>query len=312
MTAIAQSMTRVESQTAPEINERIRRQTQANIEYYADHPQEIPQRLAELDREWDMERMLQINSSILSLVGLALARKNFKWIGLPIAVQGFFLQHGLQGWCPPVPVFRRLGIRTGREIEVERHALKALRGDYEEATEHQREEALDAAGMNGPDRQTNTGGIVAPTQSRVTKNTEAAVNEQIEGAMERRIRFLERHEDARDVRLKELQGEWDIERTIEVEAPTMTLMGLALGITVSPKWLVVPVVAQTMMLLHSLQGFYPLLPLFRRMGLRTEDEIAKERYAIKAMRGDFQHVANARQGSEGTHATAEAAFEAAQ
>jgi hypothetical protein len=29
-----------------------------------------------------------------------------------------------------VPLFRRLGIRTQSEIELERHALKALRGDY--------------------------------------------------------------------------------------------------------------------------------------------------------------------------------------
>jgi hypothetical protein len=50
-----------------------------------------------------------------------------------------------------------------------------------------------------------------------------------------------------------------------------------------------------MMLLHSLQGFYPMLPLFRRLGLRTDNEIAKERFAIKALRGDFQQIPNARQ-----------------
>jgi hypothetical protein len=40
------------------------------------------------------------------------------------------LQHATQGWCPPVPVFRRLGIRTQTEIDHERYALKALRGDF--------------------------------------------------------------------------------------------------------------------------------------------------------------------------------------
>ena len=43
---------------------------------------------------------------------------------------GFLLQHALQGWCPPVPVFRRLGVRTTAEIDRERYALKALRGDF--------------------------------------------------------------------------------------------------------------------------------------------------------------------------------------
>ena len=69
---IARSMKRVENQTEPQFNERIRRETQASIQYYSTHPELIAQRLEELDREWDVERMLQINSAALSLVGLAL------------------------------------------------------------------------------------------------------------------------------------------------------------------------------------------------------------------------------------------------
>ncbi len=48
----------------------------------------------------------------------------------PAAVAGFLFQHAVQGWCPPVPLFRRLGFRTAREIDHERYALKALRGDF--------------------------------------------------------------------------------------------------------------------------------------------------------------------------------------
>ena len=49
---------------------------------------------------------------------------------LPAAVAGFLLQHAVQGWCPPVPVLRRLGFRTASEIDEERYVLKALRGDF--------------------------------------------------------------------------------------------------------------------------------------------------------------------------------------
>jgi hypothetical protein len=45
-------------------------------------------------------------------------------------VTGFLLQHALQGWCPPVPFFRRRGVRTEAEIDRERYALKAVRGDF--------------------------------------------------------------------------------------------------------------------------------------------------------------------------------------
>jgi hypothetical protein len=48
----------------------------------------------------------------------------------PAVVAGFLLQHALQGWCPPLPAFHRLGVRTPREIDVERTALKAMRGDF--------------------------------------------------------------------------------------------------------------------------------------------------------------------------------------
>ena len=40
------------------------------------------------------------------------------------------LQHALQGWCPPLPLFRRLGFRTQEEIARERYALKGMRGDF--------------------------------------------------------------------------------------------------------------------------------------------------------------------------------------
>ena len=53
-----------------------------------------------------------------------------RWFLLPAAVSGFLLQHAVQGWCPPIPVLRRLGFRTSFEIEQERQALKLIRGDY--------------------------------------------------------------------------------------------------------------------------------------------------------------------------------------
>jgi hypothetical protein len=67
----------------------------------------------------------------ITLIGLALGvAKDRRFLIIPAVVQSFFLQHALQGWCPPLPVLRRLGVRTADEINVERYALKALRGDF--------------------------------------------------------------------------------------------------------------------------------------------------------------------------------------
>jgi hypothetical protein len=124
---------RVAKHTSQEINEQIARQTESNIARYASRsPSEIDARLAQLDHEWDIERVLEANASTLIVVGTLLAaRVNRNWLYLPLVVSSFLLQHALQGWCPPLPVLRRMGYRTQAEINHERYALKALRGDFE-------------------------------------------------------------------------------------------------------------------------------------------------------------------------------------
>jgi hypothetical protein len=125
---------RVAAHTAPHVQQAIEQRIERSVCYYAEHPGRIEHRLRELDEEWDVERVLETNASALSLFGLAmgvLGRR--RWLILPIAVQGFFLQHALQGWCPPIPLLRRLGVRTREEIDRERYALKALRGDFRDA-----------------------------------------------------------------------------------------------------------------------------------------------------------------------------------
>ena len=125
---------RVALATDAQINHRIRQQAKMRIAHYRNaSTEEITRRLEELDREWDTERTLEMNASSLAFAGCALAATvNRKWILLPLAVTGFLFQHAVQGWCPPLPLIRRLGVRTQREIDEERCALKALRGDFQQ------------------------------------------------------------------------------------------------------------------------------------------------------------------------------------
>lgn len=88
-------------------------------------------------------------------------------------------------------------------------------------------------------------------------------------------------------RLAELDREWDLDRTIECEAAAMGLAGLALGAFVRPAFLALPAMVGAGVFLFGTLGLYPLLPIFRRAGVRTAREIQRERYAIKALRGDF-------------------------
>lgn len=125
---------RVQRNTADEINERVKRETEERVKTYeARSGEEITRRIEELDREWDIERWLETNASTLALTGVTLGiLHSKKWLVVPGIVLPFLLQHALQGWCPPLPLMRRFGIRTSEEIEREKYVLKVLRGDLEQ------------------------------------------------------------------------------------------------------------------------------------------------------------------------------------
>jgi hypothetical protein len=119
---------RVPRHTAPHVNRRIRGRTLASLaRYRGAGPEAIARRIEALDREWDIERAIETNAAGIALAGLALgAFVDRRFLLLPAAVALFLLQHSLQGWCPPVPVLRRLGFRTAREIFEERLVLKSF------------------------------------------------------------------------------------------------------------------------------------------------------------------------------------------
>src|SRR5947209_19678521 len=121
---------RVRAQTAPEINRRIDSELEQRLRYYATQTEQtISERLEQLNQEWDIERTIQFKASSLVLLGAVLSvLRGKRWLVLPLLVSGFLLRHSIDGWCPPVPVLRRLGVRTRFEIERERYALKLLRG----------------------------------------------------------------------------------------------------------------------------------------------------------------------------------------
>lgn len=127
--------TRVTEHTDEDVNARIRRVTEDNVDCYARQgPEAIARRLGELDREWDIERTLETNFAVVTLIGIGLGELvDRRWRLVPAVAAGFMLQHALQGWCPPLSIFRRLGVRTAREIDDERHALKARLGHFQPA-----------------------------------------------------------------------------------------------------------------------------------------------------------------------------------
>lgn len=126
---------RVRRQTSRRANKRIDSSIADTIRNYSAKSEgAITQRIDALDREWDVERLLQTHAASVALLGLALGTTvHRRWLALSGGILGFLLLHGVQGWCPPLPVLRQLGARTRGEIDRERFALKFIRGDFERA-----------------------------------------------------------------------------------------------------------------------------------------------------------------------------------
>ena len=126
---------RVRDHSAHSVNQRIAERTLARIDHVVREGHDaIVRRLEQLDREWDVDRALMVNFAIVGGAAYAtgvyryaqrpwFGRRRGGWLGFFTVQLGFLLLHGTVGWCPPLPVFRRLGVRTKSEIEAERRAL---------------------------------------------------------------------------------------------------------------------------------------------------------------------------------------------
>jgi hypothetical protein len=105
-----------------------------------------------------------------------------------------------------------------------------------------------------------------------------------------RLNYFYQNQDEITERLLELDEEWDIDTILQLKSSLLTLVGVTLGTTVNKKWLLLPVAAA--LVLGS--GFAKLitrrLPILQKLGFRTRVEIEKEKYALKAIRGDFKYL----------------------
>ena len=128
---------RVRENTSDEVNKTIDQQTEQNIQHYsAQDTGTVKARLQDLNREWDIERYLELTSGFNVLLGLGLGLTvNKKWLLLSAVSSAFLVQHALQGWCPPLPLFRRLGVRTKKEIDREKEGLRKQLQDGQLETE---------------------------------------------------------------------------------------------------------------------------------------------------------------------------------
>lgn len=129
--------------------------------------------------------------------------------------------------------------------------------------------------------------ILPPTSKRVKENTCPKVNEKIKRETVVSINACISGEKDIDRRLKKLDAEWDIERFIEINAASAVLIGTLMGTGKNKKWLAIPITVGIFLLEHAVEGWCPSLPILRKFGVRTQEEIIGEKNVLKIHRGDF-------------------------
>lgn len=132
---------------------------------------------------------------------------------------------------------------------------------------------------------------IPPAAMRVTLYEDPVAGSEIR---EKTINELRSVQDANvDVinnRLDMLEGEWDMERSLETGASAFVVAGTMLGFTRSKKWFLLSGAAGAFLLMRAVKGWCPPVNFFRKLGIRTNNEIANERIVLKMMRKDFEHL----------------------
>lgn len=92
-------------------------------------------------------------------------------------------------------------------------------------------------------------------------------------------------------RLRQLQVETSIEQIFELHDAANVAAGVLLTIaTGKKKWLALPVLVAAVQAVQALYGVRFGTSLLHTYGFRNKAEIEKEKYALKALRGDFQYM----------------------
>ena len=102
------------------------------------------------------------------------------------------------------------------------------------------------------------------------------------------IQYYSRHKHKIASRLAELDEEWDIAKTAQLNAIVITALGAALAATLNKRWLILPAIGMLLLKGEKNSGGSAATALLRALGFRTNEEIEREKFGLKALRGEFK------------------------
>lgn len=93
-----------------------------------------------------------------------------------------------------------------------------------------------------------------------------------------------------DERLVEIESEWSAGRLTKASIGVLLLTGIALAVFVSPVWMILPLLCGLFLLQYLFGRGSWLAAAFHGLGYRASSEIDQEKFALKALRGDFRDL----------------------
>jgi len=124
-------------------------------------------------------------------------------------------------------------------------------------------------------------------RDQIDEHTSPQLRRKIAEKMECRVRGAAALDHAQaEERQQKLRGEWDAARVLQGKLGAIVVVGSLFGLTRSRLCFLVSLAAGVFLVQHALKGWTPPLALARRLGLRTPDEIARERVATAILSGD--------------------------
>ena len=106
------------------------RTTETTMNYFTATPESVDNRLKELEKEWDLERVHELNASFSGLNGTLLGKildKHFA--SLPFSTSTRLVNETPYEWNPSITLFESLGYRPKHEIEKEKQFLQTLKNE---------------------------------------------------------------------------------------------------------------------------------------------------------------------------------------
>lgn len=126
---------------------------------------------------------------------------------------------------------------------------------------------------------------------RIRAHTPDRINRKIQDEIESSVRDIgaDRVEPL-SRRIEALDREWDVDRATMVMFAGLAGLVSILAATRNRKWLRLHAIQFPFLAYHAAVGWCPPMAVLRRLGFRSAKEIDAEKYALKTLRGDFQHT----------------------